>query len=70
MEALRGAEQAFGHFDVLTDESIRAGIKAFADWPTFPQLFVEGELLGGCDIITEMQSRGELKGAIEVLRRE
>ncbi len=46
--------------NVLTDNSIREGIKSFSDWPTIPQLYVKGEFIGGCDIITEMTLSGEL----------
>ena len=46
--------------DVLADESIRSGIKEFTDWPTIPQLYVKGEFVGGCDIVTEMTLSGEL----------
>ncbi len=46
--------------NVLADEHIRQGIKEFSDWPTIPQLYVKGEFVGGCDIITEMTLSGEL----------
>ncbi len=46
--------------NVLTDDAIRQGIKEFSDWPTIPQLYVKGEFVGGCDIITEMTLSGEL----------
>ena len=46
--------------DVLSDPEIRQGIKEFSDWPTIPQLYVKGEFVGGCDIITEMTLSGEL----------
>jgi monothiol glutaredoxin len=46
--------------NVLADEGIRNGIKTFSDWPTIPQLYVKGEFVGGCDIITEMMLSGEL----------
>ncbi len=46
--------------NVLADEEIRQGIKDFSDWPTIPQLYVKGEFIGGCDIITEMTLSGEL----------
>ena len=46
--------------NVLADDAIRQGIKDFADWPTIPQLYVKGEFVGGCDIITEMTLSGEL----------
>ncbi|MFP4207024.1 MAG: Grx4 family monothiol glutaredoxin [Wenzhouxiangella sp.] len=50
----------FAAFNVLEDEAIREGIKVYGNWPTIPQLYVKGELLGGCDIITEMFNAGEL----------
>jgi monothiol glutaredoxin len=46
--------------NVLADENVRQGIKDFSDWPTIPQLYVKGEFVGGCDIITEMALSGEL----------
>ena len=51
----------FKGVDVLADPQIREGIKAFSDWPTIPQLYVQGEFFGGCDIIREMYENGELK---------
>ncbi|MBV1868518.1 MAG: Grx4 family monothiol glutaredoxin [Marinosulfonomonas sp.] len=50
----------FSDVNVLADEAIRQGIKDFSDWPTVPQLYVKGEFIGGCDIITEMTLSGEL----------
>jgi monothiol glutaredoxin len=50
----------FHSVDVLADEEIRQGIKDFSEWPTIPQLYVKGEFVGGCDIISEMYSTGEL----------
>ena len=50
----------FADVNVLEDESIRQGIKDFSDWPTIPQLYVKGEFVGGCDIVTEMTLSGEL----------
>ena len=46
--------------NVLADDTLRSGIKAFSDWPTIPQLYVKGEFVGGCDIVTEMTLSGEL----------
>ena len=46
------------------DEEVRAGLKKYSDWPTYPQLYVNGELLGGLDIVKEMQASGELKNAL------
>ena len=51
---------AFKDVNVLADEGIRNGIKSFSDWPTIPQLYVKGEFVGGCDIVTEMTLSGEL----------
>ena len=50
----------FKGIDVLTDPSLRDGIKAYTDWPTIPQLYVKGEFVGGCDIVREMAANGEL----------
>ncbi|MDO7557010.1 MAG: Grx4 family monothiol glutaredoxin [Loktanella sp.] len=50
----------FADVNVLADEEIRQGIKDYSDWPTVPQLYVKGEFVGGCDIITEMMLSGEL----------
>ena len=51
---------AWKDVNVLADEGIRDGIKSFSDWPTIPQLYVKGEFVGGCDIVTEMTMSGEL----------
>jgi monothiol glutaredoxin len=51
----------FKGIDVLSDPSIRQGIKDFSSWPTIPQLYVKGEFIGGCDIVREMYSTGELQ---------
>ena len=50
----------YADLNVLADEELRAGIKEYSDWPTIPQLYVKGEFIGGCDIITEMTLSGEL----------
>jgi len=51
---------AWKDVNVLADEGLRNGIKSFSDWPTIPQLYVKGEFVGGCDIVTEMTLSGEL----------
>ncbi|MCY4460119.1 MAG: Grx4 family monothiol glutaredoxin [Albidovulum sp.] len=56
---------AFKDVNVLADESVRQGIKDYSDWPTIPQLYVKGEFVGGCDIITEMALSGELDELFE-----
>jgi len=55
----------FVDVNVLADEGVRQGIKEFSDWPTIPQLYVKGEFVGGCDIITEMTLSGELDQLFE-----
>ncbi|NXW68763.1 GLRX3 protein, partial [Hirundo rustica] len=51
---------AFSSFDVFSDEEVRQGLKAFSSWPTYPQLYVAGELVGGLDIVKELEASGEL----------
>ena len=55
----------FQSYDVLQDENLREGIKSFSNWPTIPQLYVNNEFVGGCDITMEMHRKGELE---QVLR--
>ena len=55
----------FADVNVLADPEIRQGIKDFSDWPTIPQLYVKGEFVGGCDIVTEMTLSGELETLFE-----
>jgi len=55
----------FADVNVLADDALRQGIKDFSDWPTIPQLYVKGEFVGGCDIVTEMTLSGELDTLLE-----
>ena len=55
----------FMDVNVLADDAVRQGIKEYSDWPTIPQLYVKGEFVGGCDIITEMTLSGELDQLFE-----
>ena len=64
-QALAGCEVEFAYVNVLEDERIRQGIKEFGDWPTIPQLYVNGELVGGCDIILEMYESGDLESLVQ-----
>lgn len=57
--------QRFAYVDILSNPDIRATLPGYANWPTFPQLWVDGELVGGCDIITEMFEAGELQTLLE-----
>jgi monothiol glutaredoxin len=58
----------YSTFDVLADHSIRSAAKEFAQWPTFPQVWIRGELVGGNDIVSEMFASGELAAMVEDLR--
>ncbi len=60
VEVLNAWKVPFSSFNVLSDESIRNGVKEFANWPTIPQLYVNQEFVGGCDIVEEMSGNGEL----------
>ncbi|RWS14383.1 hypothetical protein B4U79_15225 [Dinothrombium tinctorium] len=53
-------------FDILEDEEVRQGLKLYSNWPTYPQIYVEGELIGGLDIVKELQETGELKATLKV----
>jgi len=64
---LKNLNKSFTTFDILKDMDIRQGLKEYSNWPTFPQLYVNGKLLGGNDIITEMFEDGELNEALQVL---
>lgn len=55
---------AYDTFDILTDEAVRQGLKTFSDWPTYPQVYVNGELIGGLDIIKELLQNGELQATL------
>ena len=50
----------FGSHNILADPELREGLKEYSSWPTYPQLYVDGKLVGGCDIVREMHARGEL----------
>lgn len=67
VEALQAHQIAFGHYDILVDEDVRQGLKQYAQWPTYPQLYVKGKLLGGCDIVLELQSNGLLVEEIHAM---
>ena len=63
--ALKQVGTRFAYVNILEDSELRQGLKEYSDWPTFPQLYVQGELLGGCDIIVQMYESGELAKALE-----
>lgn len=65
VQAVMDCNQKFAYVDVLSNPDIRANLPVYANWPTFPQLWVKGELVGGCDIVTEMHGKGELLPLLE-----
>lgn len=58
VEVLSENDIQFASFDILSDEEVRAGLKVFSDWPTYPQVYVHGTLVGGLDILKEMLATG------------
>ena len=62
---LRAAGARFAYVNIFEDSEIREGLKVYSNWPTFPQLYVNGELIGGCDITAELFESGELKQILE-----
>ena len=65
VQCLMGCGKRFAYVDVLANPDVRSTLPKVANWPTFPQLWIDGELVGGCDIITEMYQNGELQGAVD-----
>jgi Grx4 family monothiol glutaredoxin len=61
VEILKNNQISFASFDILTDEEVRQGLKEYSEWPTYPQLYVNGSLIGGLDIVKEMADSGDLK---------
>ena len=65
VQCLMACGERFAYVDVLSNPEIRSTLPQVANWPTFPQLYVDGELVGGCDIVTEMFEAGELETLIK-----
>ena len=65
VQILSQLEVKFKGVDVLADDNLRQGIKEYTDWPTIPQIFIDGEFVGGCDIVHEMHRNGELETAVQ-----
>ena len=61
VQILQAVDAEFDSVDVLADPEIREGIKAYSNWPTIPQLYINGEFVGGCDIVIELFEKGELQ---------
>jgi len=65
VQALIDCGAEFSYVDILENQDIRENLPTISDWPTFPQVFVTGELIGGCDIVTEMHESGDLQTLIK-----
>jgi len=63
--ALKACSQRFAFVNILEDPELRQGLKEYSEWPTFPQLYINGEFVGGCDIAVQMYESGELKKLLE-----
>ena len=64
-EALKSCEVEFSYVDVLATPEVRANLPKVSNWPTFPQVFINGELIGGCDIVLDLFQKGELKPMLQ-----
>lgn len=67
VEILNSCEVEYTTYDILADQDVRAGLKIYSDWPTYPQLYIKGEFIGGCDIVSEMYEAGELQELLKKL---
>lgn len=65
VQILKNCKACYAYVNILENPDIRAELPKYANWPTFPQLYINGELVGGCDIVTEMFQKGDLLGLLE-----
>jgi monothiol glutaredoxin len=63
--ALRACNAKFAHVNIFEDPELREALKQYSNWPTYPQLYANGELVGGCDIVLDMYRKGELKQVLQ-----
>ncbi len=68
VKCLMSCGKRFAFVDILANPEIRATLPGIANWPTFPQLYIEGELVGGCDIVTDMFENGELQKMVDAVK--
>ncbi len=69
VQVLASTGATFHHVNVLEDPEVRANLPRYSNWPTFPQLFINGELIGGCDITLELHEKGELQSMVDEAQR-
>ncbi len=70
VQALMACGERFAYINILENPEIRENLKIYSNWPTFPQLYIKGELVGGCDIVSELYESGELKKMVSAAAGE
>ncbi len=65
VQAVKECGVQFMYINIFEDQEVREALKEYSNWPTYPQLYVKGELVGGCDIIMDLHSKGELQGMLQ-----
>ena len=65
VQVLKACNTQFMYINIFEDQEVREALKEFSNWPTYPQLYIKGELIGGCDIILDLYNKGELEGILE-----
>lgn len=70
VQVLRACQADFGYFNIFEDMEMREALKEYSNWPTYPQLYINGELIGGCDIIIDLYNKGELAKLLEAAKKE
>lgn len=70
VQALMACGERFAFVNILDNQELREGLKAYSNWPTYPQLYINGELVGGCDIVLEMSESGELAEMVKAAAKQ
>ena len=65
VQVLKACNAQFMYINIFEDQEVREALKEYSNWPTYPQLYIKGELVGGCDIILDLYNKGELEGMLE-----
>jgi len=70
VQALKACNTQFMYINIFEDLEVREALKEYSNWPTYPQLYIDGELVGGCDIIMDLYNKGELEGMVAAATKE
>ncbi len=65
VQIMKSCEAQFMYINIFEDQEVREALKEYSNWPTYPQLYIKGELIGGCDIIVDLYNKGKLQGMLE-----